>query len=675
MTQLPENNRNGLPPNQGGAPNIGSQETRPQGVPSLPVSQPQQSRLSKGPAEKQAPSPVLMRRDSKSEPGYQFTDQRIIQQLEVAIASSETFETLLGNISRIVTAQSDCLALWVCQRTDAENFGEPHLLTEEGGALWVVVDDHANEMIRRVATTRQICSSPLRSRTTTELVVGPIVLSKDQDAPVPMMMIGCFSSENQSVLRQQWLVGMVSQSMARWQQFQALGSLESKTKSLHDTIGLVHALDQTESVSGASMVVVNHLRRMCDAEQVAIALRDGKNSLKVHAVSDVEKIDAHSEANKVITNACNQAILTGEVLQYPPPEDEHSPAMLALDKYCKSNNIESCIGLPLKNDDGETFGSLLLGINEPEKKHPQFNEYLSRMVTLTSGHLGVVMRANQGLRDLSKKRWRTFRSAWLTKFVAAIAACLAALMFVPWQYRVACECEIQPVLRRFVAAPYDGILEKSLVESGDIVEPDQLVAHLDGAQLRIELSGLRADYAGAEKRKKSALAKRETGASNIARSEMRRYQAKIDILQAQLENLEVRSPVAGIVVSGDLEKVEGAPVEMGKTLFEIAPLDNMLAEIGIPESEIQYAKPGQTVSIKLNAFPFKTWTGTIEKIHPSSEIIESESVFVAQVRLNNQEDQLRPGMQGSAKISTHYSPIGWNLFHQSWEKIRYWLIW
>ncbi len=114
---------------------------------------------------------------------------------------------------------------------------------------------------------------------------------------------------------------------------------------------------------------------------------------------------------------------------------------------------------------------------------------------------------------------------------------------------------------------------------------------------------------------------------------------------------------------------------MGQTLFEIAPLDEMLAEIGIPESEIQYVQPGMEVAIKLNAFPFKTWTGTIEQIHPRTEIIKDESVFVAQVKLPNFESLLRPGMKGSAKIKTKPSPLGWNLFHQPWESVRYWLIW
>jgi len=617
----------------------------------------------------------VKRRAPGAADGYRFTDQRIIQHFEVAIRSSQSIAGLLSSISKIVTEQSDCLALWVCQKNDIGDFGSPYLLTEEGDALWVVVEDHATEMIKRVARTRQVCSSPISSGTQTDLVSAPVIAAVDEETPVQMVLVGCFSSANQSVLRQQWLVGMVSQSIGRWHQKKSLESLNVQSKSMSDTIGLVHAIDQTETIRDASMVVVNHLRRLCNAEQVSLALCEGRKQAKIRAISDVEKIDRNSEANRLVLTACKQTILADQIVSYPAAEGEHTPAILALDKYCKSNSMEACVGLPLKTEDGRTIGSLLIGATQEQLADPNYQQYLNRLVSLSTGHLDVVLRANRGLTDFAKERWSSFRKSKLTKLVGLLVGAALLAMCIPWPYRVRCECEIQPVLRRFIASPYDGILEKTFVEGGSIVEKDQVVAHLDGSQLRIELAGLKAEYEGARKRRDSALAQGEVAPSQIARSEMRRHQARVEILEKQLEHLEVRTPISGIVVSGDLEKVEGAPLEMGKTLFEVAPLDNMLAEIGIPESEIQYAKEGMPVAIKLDAFPFKTWNGEIEKIHPRSEIIDDDSVFIAQVRLPNLEDQLRPGMKGSAKIKSKSSPIGWNLFHRSWESVRYWLVW
>ena len=665
MTQKPENDPSEIVVGPGGqTPAIGSQlDASAKGSVAASVTQ-----------QAVPPSNQLERRKPEAQ-GYRFTDQRITQHLDIAINSSKTVNVLLGNISRIVSQQSVCLALWGCQLNENGDCGAPHLLTQEGGELWSVLEDHAIEVIKRVVRIRQICSSPLRANSEVELVAAPVIVDAGPETHVFMVLIGCFSSERQSVLRLQWLIGLVSQTIGRWHQQKSLESMEVKTKSLHDTIGLVHALDRTDSVSDASMVVVNNLRRLCNADQVSLALFEGAKDVRLKAISDVEKVDLNSESSKIISNALSQSVAANQIVRFPIEENEHSPAALALEKYCKSNSVEGCIGLPLMTEDERTIGAILVGLKQSQVADEKYNTYLERVVALSSGHLDVVLRANQGIRDLASKRWNSYRKSKLTKTIATVAACLAGLMFVPLPYRVACDCEIQPVIRRFIAAPYDGILEKSFVESGDIVEADQLVAGLHGSQLRIELSGLRAELEGARKRRDSALAQGEIAPSQIARSEMRRFQSKIEILEKQLTNLEVRSPIAGIVVSGDLEKVEGAPVETGKTLFEIAPLDNMLAEIGIPESEIQYVEAGMPVTIKLNAFPFKTWDGTIEKIHPRTEIVADESVFIAQVRLPNKENQLRPGMQGAAKIKSRYAPIGWNLFHQSWESVRYWLVW
>ena len=607
---------------------------------------------------------------------YRFSDQRLIQNFELAIASSATMDTLLSSVSQIVSDQGDCLGLWACQANADGEFGSPQLLSQpEGTALWEVIEDQAREMIQRVTKTRQICSSPIRSKTQTSLVVAPVSPDVDQSKPIQLALLGCFSGENQSVLRQQWLVGLVSQTIARWHQHRSLRVQEIKTRSLSDAIGLVNSLDQTTSVSDASVVVVNHLRRLCQADQVAVSFCERPKTGNLKAVSDVEQVDLNSESGKIINNACNQAINLGKPVCYPPSDGDHSAELLALEKYCRSNGFEACMNLPLTTEDGRSIGAILVGTTVQRLNDEGYQDYLRRIVSMTAGHLDVVVRANQTLSGFAKRRLAKLRSAGSTKTALLMLAGMIALMCVPFPYRIACDCEVQPVMRRYIAAPYKGILEKTFVESGDIVEEGQLVALLDGRQLRIELSGVRAEYDGARKRRDSTLAQGEIATSQIALSEMKRHQSRITILEQQLDHLEVRTPIAGIVVSGDLEKVEGAPLEMGQTLFEVAPLDAMLAEIGIPESEINYAQPGMHVAIKLNAFPFKTWKGTIQQIQPRTEIIDEDSVFVAHVKLPNLQDQLRPGMRGSAKITTSHAPIGWNLFHRPWESVRYWLIW
>jgi hypothetical protein len=77
--------------------------------------------------------------------------------------------------------------------------------------------------------------------------------------------------------------------------------------------------------------------------------------------------------------------------------------------------------------------------------------------------------------------------------------------------------------------------------------------------------------------------------------------------------------------------------------------------------------------VRMDAFPGRTWTGTIDKVHPTAELREGENVFVAEVRLENKDLVLRPGMKGQAKIAASTQTTGWILLHRPWHAARKWL--
>ena len=157
--------------------------------------------------------------------------------------------------------------------------------------------------------------------------------------------------------------------------------------------------------------------------------------------------------------------------------------------------------------------------------------------------------------------------------------------------------------------------------------------------------------------------------------EAKRLQLQIDELDEQLKNLDVRSPVDGVVVSGDPQKLEGSRFAMGDTLVEVAPLSEMLVELEIPDEDISHVRVGQRVSYRLSAMPLTTFRGEIQSIQPRSETRENENVFVGFVQLANENDTLRPGMRGRAKIVGDRHLLGWNLFHKAWDHLVSSLAW
>ena len=256
-----------------------------------------------------------------------------------------------------------------------------------------------------------------------------------------------------------------------------------------------------------------------------------------------------------------------------------------------------------------------------------------------------------------------------------VVACIAFFGLIPVPHTISCGVTCEPATRRYVAAPFDAKLLKTYVMPGDQVESGQVIAILDGSDLRSELAGRQAELSQATQRRAAAMSASDAASSELERLEVTRLQAEIAMLQQQADRLEIKAPMKGMVVSGNLERKQGAPLSMGENLFEIAPLDDLVVEIAIPESEISYVGAGQNVRISLAASHGSSQTTKVERIHPRSELRGSNSVFVAEATIDNASDQLRPGMQGKAKVSAGLKPLAWVLFHHPYEVVRAWVGW
>lgn len=597
--------------------------------------------------------------------------QPLMRKFHHAVEQSTDATTLFQSILDIVSDQTECLALWRVQVGTADQPLRSSAISDESAnALWIALGTQLSDVVRKSEQSDQICSAAILPDQDHVVVSSPLDQGTDPNTPREVLT-GCFKTDGQSVLRLQWLMGIASESVNRWIQIRQTTLIQSQLQSLNEALQLINSLSDSQTSTEAAITIVNTLRRLFKADQVAMASVDSGKT-KLLAISDVEKLDVNSANHATLKSAITQSIVTQTKLSFPSDDAQRAVNVLPLKNWCVANSATSVFNLPMTIPNGDTVGALLVTYGNPVP--PSITgEHLDSMAGLIAKQFTVVRQANRSTSEVIQSKLGSGRPT--VKKVTLAALLLAGLMAIPWPYRVKCDCNLQPTQRRFVAAPYTGILETSLVTVGDVVTQDQVIARLDGRQLRIELAGLQAEYEGAKRRRESSLAKREIAQSQIARSEMKRLSAKIQLLNNRMKDLEVRSPTSGVIVAGDMDKAQGAPLELGQTLFEVAPLDTMVAEIGIPENEIQYIKKNDSVALKINSFPFENWQGKISQIHPSAEIVADNTVFIAEVEIENRDGMLRPGMEGSAKIETRWSPIGWNLFHNAWESVRYWTIW
>jgi len=256
----------------------------------------------------------------------------------------------------------------------------------------------------------------------------------------------------------------------------------------------------------------------------------------------------------------------------------------------------------------------------------------------------------------------------------AIAVFLAAL-WVPVPYWPNRDCILEPAKKNFIASPIDGVLKDIVVRPGDEVTAGTLLGRLDDEALRWELSTARADWESAGKRRDSALTSRNAGDLRLAQLEQERQRLTIESLEKQLHDLELRSPSEGMIVQGNIDEHNGMPVSRGDTLFEIAPVDRMRAEIYLSTSDLANVKVGQKITLRVDADRWSRWTATITRIAPRGIVIDSKVVFIATAEIENANKILRPGMDGKARISAGMKSIGWLLFSKPYEWLLSKLYW
>ena len=595
----------------------------------------------------------------------------IAAELRQLAMNSEQLNGLIRGVAEIVCRETECLAVWIGQRIPESGALQIHSLTDASAtSVAEIAGPKLQHLFDQTAATGDVGSIQISDNHSIAASAVGTHLDK-----FDMVLAGCFVDSNQSSTRHQWILTMGTQVIEHWIKRNELKHSQTQSKFLGDALSLCGLLDRSTSKQEAANYFVNHLRRLLSMSQVVYCAGTAPLSAELLAISEVEQFDPHSESSRVIFSAACVGINADEPIIYSPTNRTASAVQsLAMESYCKANRFTSCVCVPTKNHEGNPTGSVLVASRENAFSELQLTQ-LQQFASINGAHLDIVRRANLGAKDIVTEQIKRIPSKNWFRIAMKAAGVIALLMCIPIPYRIACDCEIQPVTRRFVSAPYTGPLERAVVRPGQVVSKDQVLAYMDGQQLRHELTGVEAEHQAARRRHSSSLAQGEVAQSQIARSEMKKLETKLKSIKDQLSRLEIRSPYDGIVVSGDLDKAQGATMEIGQTLFEVAPLDDMLAEVAIPESEIQHVKDTNSVAIKLNAFPYRTFYGEVNSIHPSAEVLNDESVFVADVKLKDDESVIRPGMKGTAKVKTSWHPIGWNLFHNAWESVRCWTIW
>ena len=169
------------------------------------------------------------------------------------------------------------------------------------------------------------------------------------------------------------------------------------------------------------------------------------------------------------------------------------------------------------------------------------------------------------------------------------------------------------------------------------------------AQAEADLALARVRYENAQRRYEILKNGPEPDKVALANAQLTNAEAQLDSAQAALNDVELKSPFSGTIVSSDL--VKGQYVAPGVPVIKVADFTDWQVETtNLTELNIVYLQEGNRALIVFDALPDLQLPGTLTRIQSLGENLQGDIVYKAVFNLDQIDDRLKWNMTCSADI-------------------------
>lgn len=160
---------------------------------------------------------------------------------------------------------------------------------------------------------------------------------------------------------------------------------------------------------------------------------------------------------------------------------------------------------------------------------------------------------------------------------------------------------------------YDGAVAQAAANKAAVLESEAQVIGQQAAvsQALQKLSQSRSQASESVKNGPEQV-KAQQAMANAALAEVKQAQAKVDQAQLNLTYTHITAPAAGIVNKKNVQV--GANLSIGQDLLTIIPLTNLWVTANFKETQLAKMKPGEHVTIKVDALDGRKFNGKVTQI-------------------------------------------------------------
>ncbi|HZI23242.1 MAG TPA: efflux RND transporter periplasmic adaptor subunit [Gemmatimonadales bacterium] len=233
---------------------------------------------------------------------------------------------------------------------------------------------------------------------------------------------------------------------------------------------------------------------------------------------------------------------------------------------------------------------------------------------------------------------------------------------------------IQPILTLSVKSKASGEILDEPVQTGDEVKKGQLLARVDPripqnnltqADASVAVAKAQLDNATAQLKRSQALFATQSITqagldsaqlmSATARAAVATAAANQQTAKDAMQDTRVVAPITGTVLELDavLGTVISSPtndVGGGTVILKMANLDTVQVSALVDETDVGKVQPGMAVTISVDAYPNRTFDGSVLKIEPQAQVTQNVTMFPVEVNILNPEHLLKPGMNTEVEI-------------------------
>ena len=139
---------------------------------------------------------------------------------------------------------------------------------------------------------------------------------------------------------------------------------------------------------------------------------------------------------------------------------------------------------------------------------------------------------------------------------------------------------------------------------------------------------------------------------NYYQAQVEQAQAKVDLLETQIKEATLRSPVRARVTEINKKVGETVQPTSNDNIIVILPTDPYDIKVDIYEEDVVKVKLNDPVDIKLPAFPNQIFPGKVTLIDPAEKVIEGVIYYGVTISFENPPQEIKPGMSADVTIKT-----------------------